>query len=166
TTRDPQNRPLALDLLKPGFDLRLYPVGRLDYLSSGLIFFTNDGDFAQAVSHPSAGVEKEYLVETKREIPEEFLREYHKGIVVEGERYRLKSWTLRGPRTAAVVLEEGKNRELRKVFSSRGLYPRKIHRIRIGHVNVKGLDSGRFRRLTAREVQMFIKKGKAHGSSD
>jgi len=166
TTHDPQNRPLALDLIKPGFEMRLYPVGRLDYLSSGLILFTNDGDFAQAVSHPSSGVEKEYLVETKREIPEEFLREYQKGIVVEGERYRLKSWKLKGPRCAALVLEEGKNRELRNVFLARGLYPQKIHRIRIGHITVKGIDSGRFRRLTAREVETFLKKGKNRGSSN
>ena len=166
TTRDPQNRPLALDLLKPAFELRLYPVGRLDFLSSGLIFFTNDGDFAQAVSHPSSGVEKEYLVETTREISEEFLREYQKGIVVEGERYRLKSWKLKGPRSAALVLEEGKNRELRNVFSARGLYPKRIHRVRIGHVSIKGLDSGKFRRLSRREVETFLKKGKGRGSSN
>jgi 23S rRNA pseudouridine2605 synthase len=166
TTSDPEGRPLALDLIKPGFDMRLYPVGRLDFLSSGLIFFTNDGDFALAVSHPRSGVEKEYIVETKKEISEEFLKEYQKGILVEAERYRLKSYTLRGPHTVSLVLEEGKNREIRNVFSSRGLYPKRVHRIRIGEVGLKGLDSGKFRRLTPREVATFMKKRKQHGSSD
>ena len=146
--------------------MRLYPVGRLDYLSSGLIFFTNDGDFAQAVSHPRSGVEKEYLVDFKKEVPEEFLKEYQKGIMVERERYRLKSYTLRNPYSVSIVLEEGKNREIRNVFSSRGLYPKRIHRIRIGHVSVKGLDMGKFRRLTSREVNIFMKKRKTHDSSD
>jgi 23S rRNA pseudouridine2605 synthase len=166
TTKDPEGRPLALDLLKPGLDMRLYPVGRLDFLSSGLLLFTNDGDFSQAISHPGARVEKEYLVDTKKEIPEEFLKEYQKGIMVEGVRYRLKSYKLRGAHSAALVLEEGKNREIRKVFSWRGLYPNRIHRTRIGHVSVKGLTSGKFRRLTPREVETFMKKRKDNGSSD
>jgi 23S rRNA pseudouridine2605 synthase len=166
TTDDPERRPLALDLLKHGFDMRLYPVGRLDFLSSGLIFFTNDGDFAQAVSHPRSGVEKEYLVETKKDIPAEFLEEYRKGILVEGERYRLKSYTVKNPHLVLLVLGEGKNREIRNVFSSRGLYPKKIHRIRIGSVTVQGLDSGKFRRLTLREVNQFLKKRNDHDSSD
>ncbi|MDR1933487.1 MAG: rRNA pseudouridine synthase [Spirochaetales bacterium] len=167
TTKDPEGRPLALDLLKPALDMRLYPVGRLDFLSSGLLLFTNDGEFSQAVSHPGSCVEKEYLVDTKKEIPEEFLKEYQKGLMVEGVRYRLKSYKLlRGARSAVLVLEEGKNREIRKVFASRGLYPRKIHRIRIGHISVRGLDSGKFRRLTRREVETFMKKRKAHGSGD
>jgi 23S rRNA pseudouridine2605 synthase len=166
TTDDPEGRPLALDLLKPGFDMRLYPVGRLDFLSSGLIFFTNDGDFTQAVSHPRSEVEKEYLVETVKDIPEEFLREYQKGIIVEGERYRLKSYTLKSPHLVSLVLGEGKNREIRNVFSSRGLYPKKVHRVRIGPVTLRGLAQGKFRRLSAGEVAAFLKKGKSHGSSD
>jgi 23S rRNA pseudouridine2605 synthase len=165
TTDDPEGRPLALDLLRPGLDMRLYPVGRLDFLSSGLIFFTNDGDFAQAVSHPRSGIEKEYLVETKKEIPEEFLKEYQRGIIVEGERYRLKSYTIKNPHLVSLVLEEGKNREIRNVFSFRGLYPKKIHRLRIGGVSVKGLDSGKFRKLAPREVNKFLKR-KDHDSSD
>jgi 23S rRNA pseudouridine2605 synthase len=97
-------------------------------------------------------------VETKKDIPEELLKEYQKSIMVEGERYRLKSYTVKNPRMVFLVLEEGKNREIRKVFSSRGLYPRRIHRIRIGPVTVKGLESGKFRRLTPREVDFFMKK--------
>ncbi|MDR1316223.1 MAG: rRNA pseudouridine synthase [Spirochaetales bacterium] len=166
TTSDPERRPLALDLLRPGFDMRLYPVGRLDFLSSGLIFFTNDGDFALAVSHPRSEVEKEYLVETKKDIPEDLLQDYQKGITVEGERYRLKSYTIKSPHLVLLVLGEGKNREIRSVFASRGLYPKRIHRVRIGSVTLKGLEPGRFRRLSPGEVSAFFKKGKGHGSSN
>jgi 23S rRNA pseudouridine2605 synthase len=158
TTKDPEGRPIALSLLRPKIDVRLYPVGRLDFLSSGLLFFTNDGDFAKRVSHPSSGIEKEYIVDTKKDIPEEFLKEYVKGTYVEGELYRLKSYKIRSPRSVALVLEEGKNREIRKVFSSRGLYPKRIHRIRIGSVGIKGIESGKFRHLTSKEVESFRKK--------
>lgn len=155
TNSDPEGRPIAMSLIKPVVDIRLYPVGRLDFLSSGLLFFTNDGEFARVVSHPSSRIEKEYLVETKKEISEEFLKEYQKGISVEGELYRLKSFRLQSPMAASLVLEEGKNREIRKVFGSRGLYPKRIHRIRIGSVTVKGLPSGKFRNLTPKEIATF-----------
>jgi 23S rRNA pseudouridine2605 synthase len=159
TTYDPEGRPIALDLIRPFLKSRLYPVGRLDFLSSGLIFFTNDGEFARLVSHPSSEIEKEYIVETKKEIPLEFLEEYKKGIYVEGEIYRLQSYTVKSPKRVHLVLIEGKNREIRNVFSSRGLYPRRIHRIRIGSVVLKGIEAGRFRYLTEKEVKSFKKKG-------
>ncbi len=155
---DPDGRPLAISLLKQSVSVRVYPVGRLDYLSSGLIFFTNDGEFAKIVSHPSSEIEKEYLVETKKEIPEELLKEYLKGVYVEGELYRLKSYTFRSPKSVRLVLLEGKNREIRKVFSSRGLYPKRIHRIRIGSIMVKGIDSGKYRNLTQKEVLSLVGK--------
>jgi len=155
---DPDGRPLAVSLLKQSVSVRVYPVGRLDYLSSGLIFFTNDGEFAKIVSHPSSEIEKEYLVETKKEIPEELLKEYLKGVYVEGELYRLKNYTYRSPKSVRLVLLEGKNREIRKVFSSRGLYPKRIHRIRIGSIVVKGIDSGKYRNLTPKEVQSLVGK--------
>ncbi|MCX7787061.1 MAG: rRNA pseudouridine synthase [Spirochaetes bacterium] len=155
TTYDPDGRPIALNLITPFLKSRLYPVGRLDYLSSGLLFFTNDGEFARLVSHPSSGIEKEYVVETKKDIPLEFLEEYKKGIYVEGEIYKLHSYVVKGPRMVHIVLVEGKNREIRKVFGSRGLYPKRVHRIRIGSVLLKGLEAGKFRFLTEREVASF-----------
>lgn len=160
TNSDPEGRPIALNLIKPGIEIRMYPVGRLDFLSSGLLFFTNDGEFARFVSHPGSRIEKEYAVETKKDIPEELLKEYQKGIHVEGEIYKLKSYRIRSPHSVLLVLEEGKNREIRKVFGSRGLYPKRIHRVRIGRVTVSGLDSGKFRSLTPKEVESFYKKVK------
>ncbi|MDR3249004.1 MAG: RNA-binding S4 domain-containing protein, partial [Treponema sp.] len=85
---DPQGRPLALELLAPDIRERLYNVGRLDFRSSGLILFTNDGDFAAKVSHPSAGIEKEYLVEATGVIPDEVVDAFTQGVVIEGVRYQ------------------------------------------------------------------------------
>ena len=167
---DPDGRPLAVSLLKQSVSVRVYPVGRLDYLSSGLLFFTNDGEFAKIVSHPSSEIEKEYLVETKKEIPEELLKEYLKGIYIEGELYKLKNYMIRSPKSVRLILLEGKNREIRKVFASKGLYPKRIHRIRIGSVLLKGIDSGKYRNLTSREINSLIKrenkKELSNGSGD
>jgi len=156
---DPTGRPLAVDLVKTLFPQRLYNVGRLDYLSSGLIFFTNDGDFAQKIIHPSQKIEKEYEVQTKKPIPEEFLKEFLVGIHYQGMKYKASSYTLKGPRKVHLVLEEGKNREIRMAFESRGLYVNKVHRFRIGPVILGKLPPGHFRHLTKKELHFFQGKG-------
>lgn len=150
---DPDGRPLAKSLLNVAFNERIYHVGRLDYMTSGLIFYTNDGDFARALTHPSRKVEKEYLVTTKNEIPEALMKRFLEGIVVEGIRYRASKAELSGPRSARIVLTEGKNKELRRVFLSMAVSIKKVHRIRIGPVQIKGIPSGHFRNLTEREIK-------------
>ncbi len=138
---------------------RLHHVGRLDFLSSGLIFYTNDGEFTRLVAHPSSQIEKEYLVETGRPVEEAFLRQYAKGMRVEDTVYRCKSYVLRGPKSVLITLTEGKNRELRKVFMSRNIRVKRIHRLRIGPVTLAGLPTGHFRRLNEREVRWFHSHG-------
>jgi 23S rRNA pseudouridine2605 synthase len=149
---DGYERKLAIDLLKPFFRERLFNVGRLDYRSSGLILFTNDGAFDRRISHPSAMIEKEYVVETDREIPDLLLENFKKGVVVEGETYRLKEYRKTSPFMVHIVLIEGKNREIRKVLDSSGVRPLRLHRIRIGGINLEGLSSGEYRLLTEAEV--------------
>ena len=155
TASDPQGRPLALDLVKPAFRERLFTVGRLDYLSSGLIFFSNDGQFAKAVAHPSSEVEKEYLVETAHPIPADFLKRYEQGIEVKGITYRIKQYSTRNVRTVHLVLIEGKNREIRTVFESENIAIKRLHRVRIGPVSVKGIQPGHYRTLTRNEIGWF-----------
>ncbi len=159
---DPQGRPLASQLFAPALPGRLFHVGRLDFLSSGLILYTNDGAFAKIVTHPSSGIEKEYLVEAARPIEEELLKQYQKGIQVGEERYRCKSYVQRGSRSALITLTAGKNREIRTVFASRNIRLKRVHRVRIGPVHLKGLAPAHFRKLTEREVGWFL----AHGSGD
>jgi 23S rRNA pseudouridine2605 synthase len=153
---DGYGRKLAIDLLKPFFSERLFNIGRLDYRSSGLILFTNDGAFDRRVSHPSAMIEKEYVVETDKEIPDLLLENFKKGAIVEGETYRLKEYRKTSPYTVHIVLIEGKNREIRKVLDSSGVRPLRLHRIRIGGIHVEGLVSGEYRRLTHGEVESLL----------
>ncbi|MDF1568233.1 MAG: pseudouridine synthase [Spirochaetaceae bacterium] len=153
---DPDGRPLAKSLLDVVVKERIYHVGRLDYMTSGLIFFTNDGEFARALTHPSKKVEKEYIVSTKSEIPAELMERFLRGVTVEGIRYRASEAELLGPRKARIVLTEGKNRELRKVFLSMSASIKKVHRVRIGPVNLKGIEAGRFRHLREGEVKALM----------
>ncbi len=163
---DPQGRNLAIDLLKGEFPVRLYNVGRLDYLSTGLIFFTNDGEFAKIVSHPSSGIEKEYLVEAKQEISDDILKSFLKGVWIEGIFYKIESYTFKTPYKVKLVLKEGKNREIRRFFQSRNLKIKKLHRIRIGTVLLGTLPQGGYRFLTEKEVHWFLKKRKKDTAYD
>ncbi len=160
STSDPEGRDLAVSLLEPHFTERLFSVGRLDFLSSGLIFFTNDGEFAKAVSHPSNRIEKEYRVDLQKPVPEELLKAYQDGIVVDGETYRLESYRYKTPRIVRLTLVEGKNREIRRVFAHWKIGVRKIHRIRIGTVQIKGIPSGQYRPLAQKEVDWFFQNAR------
>jgi 23S rRNA pseudouridine2605 synthase len=168
SSRDPQGRPLALDLLpvyrgsggeetgKP--PIRLYNVGRLDYLSSGLIIFTNDGEFAARLGHPSAQIEKEYLVDSTVPIPDIVVEEFEKGIVIEGILYKARYVERTGRKSIRVVLIEGKNREIRKVFSHFHLHLQGLQRIRIGPVRLGSLKEGESRPLEADELTKLRSK--------
>ena len=161
---DPQGRSLAIDLIKNDFSERLYNVGRLDYLSTGLIFFTNDGNFTKIVAHPSSGIEKEYVVETKQAIDEQILLDFMKGVTIEGEKYKLDSYIYKTKYKVRLILLEGKNREIRRFFQSRNLKIRKLHRVRIGKVQLDNIPSGSYRYLTEKEVAWFFKKKKRRES--
>lgn len=156
---DPEGRPLLLDLLKNSFAERLFTVGRLDFLSSGLILVTNDGEFAKKISHPSSEIEKEYLVETKRPIPPDLLERWKKsGIPYEGTIYRLVRYTYKHDRAVYLVLQEGKNREIRNVFASANISVSRVHRIRIGNIVSKGIHPGHWRTLKSHEIAALVKK--------
>ncbi len=160
SSSDPQGRRLALELLPPEIGERLYNVGRLDYRSSGLILFTNDGDFAAAVSHPSAEIEKEYLVESTVPIPDRMLEEFGAGVEIEGVLYRCRRIERLGRKSVRVVLIEGKNREIRRVFSHFHLHPRLLHRLRVGSILLGDLPEGKSRPLSGLEVRSLLKNAK------
>lgn len=150
---DPEGRPLARDLLPGGIRERLYNVGRLDYRSSGLVIFTNDGDFAARWGHPRTGLEKEYLVESAGSIPDPVLEDFRRGIDIEGVHYRAKAVERLRSRVIRVVLVEGKNREIRRLFSHFHLHAVKLHRVRIGPVLLGDLAPGASRPLTKAELE-------------
>jgi 23S rRNA pseudouridine2605 synthase len=142
-----------LSLLPQDISERLYNVGRLDYRSSGLVIFTNDGDFAAGIGHPRSGIEKEYLVEAVGPIPDDFISSFGEGVIIEGIRYRARRIERVGRRRLSVVLVEGKNREIRKVFSHFHLHPKLLRRIRIGPVCLGDLPEGAVRPLTDAEIR-------------
>jgi 23S rRNA pseudouridine2605 synthase len=153
---DPFDRPLALDLIKEAGTYRLFHVGRLDLNSSGLIFFTNDGEFAKIVSHPSWEIEKEYIVETREIITEKLLSQFKRGMHIEGVEHRIKQYRLTTARKAVITLNEGKNREIRKLFQAVGILVTTIHRTRIGPVTIDGIPPGSYRYVSDGEIAAFM----------
>lgn len=159
---DPEGRPLAIDLLGEHIKERLYNVGRLDYLSSGLLLFTNDGEFARRVTHPSSRIEKEYLVEATQPIPDQVLWDAKKGIAIGRDTYRVRQFQRRSAVKVGLVLDEGKNREIRVIFEQYGIPLRRVHRVRIGGVRLATMRPGEYRRLSPREVRSLLQERKQH----
>lgn len=149
---DPRGRSLAVDLLKDEVDERVYNIGRLDQWSSGLLLFTNDGDFARRMSHPSGNMEKEYELITDDSIPVSFPADFEAGLVVDGLFYKARSVKILGQRSASIVLIEGRNREIRRVLAHYKLRALSLRRIRIGSLLLGTLAEGHYRELTAAEV--------------
>ena len=149
-----RGRPLALELLPaPPATPRLFHVGRLDLWSQGLILYTSDGDFALRASHPRYGVEKEYLVVADH-IDEAHLRR-HAGPHPPGG-LALAAYQLLSDRRVLVTLTEGRNREVRRIFSGGGMRVETLERRRVGPVRLGRLASGHWRDLSENEVQWFL----------
>ena len=156
---DPQGRRLASELLPSTLKERLYNVGRLDFQSSGAIIYTNDGGFAARVGHPSSCIEKEYLIRASRVIADEVFEEFCRGVSVEGKVYRAERIERVGDDAAMIVLIEGNNREIRRVFSFFHLHLLELRRVRIGTVELGNLPEGQCRTLSAAEIISLMKGG-------
>ena len=141
---------LVTDLF-PQTEGRLFTIGRLDKDSEGLILVTNDGAFANEVSSPKSGVEKEYVVKTVQEISHEHLVQLSKGGFVEGSYVRPKSVTKIRKGTTKVILKEGRKREIRVLFEKSGLEIVELKRVRIGNLQLGSLQPGQFKELLESE---------------
>ncbi len=152
--QDPKGRSLARDLIK--LDMKLYPVGRLDYHSEGLMIFTNDGDFANEIMHPSFEVEKEYLVKFKGVLKKEDIKRAESGVIVDGEALRVKKLRLVEQTEKncwySVIVSEGKNRMIRKIGEAINHPVLKLKRIRIGSLLLGDLQPGEFRYFEKKEA--------------
>lgn len=157
TNYDPNEKLYARDLITIPEHNLLFHVGRLDKESSGLILYTNDGDAAQRIMHPSSQIEKEYAVMTTDPINRGDLEEALRGIYIDNQRpYVIKRFTLQSKRWALVTLTEGKNRELRKIFSYFGYTIQRLVRIRIGPILLGDLAEGRYRAVTKGEIMALL----------
>jgi len=136
--------------------VKIFPVGRLDYNSEGLIIFTNDGDLANTIMHPKHGVEKEYLVKFKGTLNNNEILRMKKGISVEGDMYKVKSvkYVRLSMKNAwySVLIDEGKNRMIRKIGNAINHPVLKLKRIRIGNLELGDLKPGEYRFFDKKEL--------------
>ncbi len=148
----------VIDII-PSDKRRLYPVGRLDVDSEGLILLTNDGDFCYRVTHPKFGIEKEYIVWLDSLLSDENLAQIRAGVVIDNSytaRVSIKRF-IPLARGCKVYLElyEGKNREIRKLFAQIGKNVWRLRRIRIGNIKLGKLRSGEYRLLNDKELNLL-----------
>ncbi|MCL1988744.1 MAG: rRNA pseudouridine synthase [Firmicutes bacterium] len=159
---DPQNRPVVLDFVKD-IPQRIFPVGRLDYDSSGLLLLTNDGDFAQKMGHPSHSVEKIYIA-TLQGIPtNQALKTFRQGIKIDKTTKTAPAKikileTTKLTCKVRIIIGEGKNRQIRKMCDKIGHPVLKLKRIAIGKLQLENLPTGKYRKLTNLEVESLVKK--------
>jgi 23S rRNA pseudouridine2605 synthase len=157
-----ESRTRAVDLIQDRNKGRIYTVGRLDEESSGLVLLTNDGEFANRVSHPRYGVAKTYRVVVAGRVDEEVLRKLRAGVRLSDFRSSFARISLhkRSEKQSIlfVTMQEGKNREVRRVFAHLGLPVRRLQRVRIGNLDDRGLKVGSWRPLTKVEVQSLLHK--------
>lgn len=166
TVEDPEGRPTVLDLIRGQVRERVYPVGRLDFASEGLLILTNDGEFTRFMTR-AGRAPKVYRVKVARRPTEEALDRLRKGVRSRGIRYGPCEVRPIGSGDNAwfeVTLTEGRNREIRKMFEAIGHRVMKLRRTRIGFLEDRDLAPGAWRRLTVREVREFYRQyGKIEG---
>ena len=161
TRSDPQGRPTVIDLLaKGGVRDYVYPVGRLDYESEGLILLTSDGDLAARLTHPSHEVEREYHVKVLGVPDDHDLERLSKGIVIDGRRtlsaavklLKVTPGSDADHATLSIVVKEGRNRQVRNMCEAIGHPVDRLRRVRIGPITDERIRPGEFRELDAKEV--------------
>lgn len=150
TAREPGGRPAVVELVDS--EARLYPVGRLDADSTGLLLLTNDGELANLLTHPRYEVEKTYRVELRRPPTDADLRRLVSGVELEDGPTAPAEARRLGEREVEIVLREGRNRQVRRMAEAVGNRVVALRRVRFGPIELGDLAAGEARRLTAEEV--------------
>jgi len=157
--RDEHGRPTIYELLPREWG-NLYSVGRLDYATEGLIFLTNDGEFALRLTHPRYGVRKTYLATIEGRVETGLPDRFRRGVFHQGERLKAEAVRLVSTSHSRSVVEleltEGKNREVRRLFESQGLSVKRLVRVRIGKIRLGELKPGKWRTLTEPEIKSLL----------
>lgn len=160
TLSDEKNRPCVTELVS-GAGVRLYPVGRLDMYSEGLLILTNDGDFANRLMHPSHEFSKSYLTWVKGENIRLAIAKLHKPIELDGCTVQAKDIELRecleDRAVLLITIGEGRNRQIRRMCESCGLRVTRLRRVSEGPLSLGELKSGTWRRLTNSEIRQVMK---------
>lgn len=151
TSKEQFNRKSVMDLIN--LNLRVYPIGRLDMYTEGLLLLTNDGEFANCMMHPKNKVKKTYIVKVSGNITDDKIERLKKGVDIGG--YITKPAQIRKKQNKdeiEIIISEGKNRQVRKMCDAVGLKVLNLKRIKIGNVNLGNLKKGDFRFLTKEEI--------------
>lgn len=160
TAQDEKGRKTIYDLIDS--EERLFSIGRLDFDTEGLILLTNDGDFANKVAHPKFNIDKEYRVTVEGEIKESEMAVMRKGVVVDGQRMPSAIVNFisyeNGYTKLSVIIDEGQNRQIRRMFEAIGKTIKLLKRVRIGQVRLGGLRRGDYKDLTEVELNSLVGK--------
>ena len=160
TASDPEGRATVLDKFRD-FPVRLYPVGRLDYDSEGLLLLTNDGDLTERMLHPSQEVEKTYLARVSNELTPAEARRLENGVMVDGRKTARAKVKILGCKNlftdVLVTIHEGRNRQVRKMVEQVGHQVVMLRRIRFGPLKLGDLPRGMWRELTEEELRELSK---------
>lgn len=157
---DPHGRATVMKFVDD-LPVRLYPVGRLDYHTEGLLILTNDGDLAQAIEHPSRAIEKQYIAKVKGIPDDKTLQKLRKGIFLEGKKTlpaKIKIVDTLKNAWLEVVIREGRQNQIRKMFDQVQFPVLKLKRVAIGPLRDDRLKPGQYRFLTPQEIRMFKRK--------
>ena len=158
STSDDKGRKTVIDYIET--DARIYPVGRLDYDTTGAILLTNDGEFANILTHPKNNIDKVYLAKLNGIIKGEQINKLKDGVMLDNvlvkpTRVKLKKTDpSKNTSMVEITIHEGKNHEVKRLFESVGFLVDKLTRERIGIFTLEGLKSGEYRKLTTKEVQI------------
>lgn len=159
STKDEKNRKTVVDLIPT--NNRIYPVGRLDYDTSGILLLTNDGNLANALMHPSNKIDKVYVAKVKGFVNSFDLRKLSNGVMIDGKKTskgkaKLKKFDKKSETSIVeLTIHEGRNHQVKKMFEVLGYSVLKLKREQIGFLNLSGLKSGEYRRLTPKEVKIL-----------
>lgn len=168
TVSDDKGRPTVLDLVSD-ISARIYPVGRLDYDTEGLLLLTNDGDLTFKLTHPKNNIEKTYVAEVTGNINMDTLLKLRGGVVVDGVKTSPAKVEVIGATRLGTKLEitihEGRNRQVRKMFEACGCIVKRLERIKEAGLNLGHLPRGKWRKLSESEVNMLKNIGKVNNKT-
>ena len=157
SVEDKQGRITVRDLINT--DARIYPIGRLDYDTTGLIILTNDGDLANLLMHPSFEVEKTYVAKVNKVLDKDDIRKLKSNIVVEGRKVVIKRFKIKkkdfekNTSVVELAIVEGRNHIVKKIFASMNIDVIKLSRVGYAFLTIDNLKSGEYRNLTIKEIK-------------
>jgi 23S rRNA pseudouridine2605 synthase len=165
TLQDDRDRPTVMDYLKD-IKERVYPIGRLDFDTTGVLLFTNDGDFANALAHPSHNIDKVYIATVKGVISIDELKPLVEGVEIDFRKTApaqlriIKANVEKDYTVIEIIIHEGRNRQIKKMFEAINIRVMKLNRDKFAGLTAVGVEEGKYRHLTSNEIERLKKEAK------